>query len=48
MSREMVERAKQRGAAIVRGAGLGHPFMDREWSVHRRRMDTIEQFLLGR
>ena len=48
MSREMVEKAKQQGATIVRDAEFAHPFMDHNWSVHQRRMDMIEQFLLQR
>jgi len=48
MSLEMAERARQRGALTVRDPDLGHPFMDRQWSLHQRRMDTIERFLLAR
>ena len=47
MSRELVEAAQRRGAAVLRDADFAHPFMDRDRSVHRRRMQVIEKFLLN-
>ena len=46
MSRELVETAQQRGAVILRDEEFGHPFMDYDRSVHRRRMQLIEKYLL--
>jgi alpha/beta superfamily hydrolase len=48
MSQELVDTARQRGAAVLHDATFAHPFMDREPSVHRRRLQVIEDFLLGR
>ena len=47
MSRELMETAQQRGAVILRDEAFGHPFMDHERSVHRRRMQVIENYLLA-
>jgi hypothetical protein len=46
MSRELVETARQRSAAILRDEEFGHPFMDYDRSVHQRRMKLIERYLL--
>lgn len=46
MSRELVESAQQRGAQVLRDAAFGHPFMDYDRSVHRRRLQLIEDYLL--
>ena len=46
MSRELLETAQQRGAEILRDKEFGHPFMDHDRSVHRRRMQLIEKYLL--
>jgi alpha-beta hydrolase superfamily lysophospholipase len=46
MSRELVETAGGRGAEVIRDEAFAHPFMDRDRSVHRRRMRVIEEFLL--
>lgn len=47
MSRELVETAQQCGAGIFRDESLGHPFMEHEPSAHARRMQAIENWLLG-
>jgi alpha/beta superfamily hydrolase len=46
MSRELVETARQRNALILRDAAFGHPFMDYDRSVHRRRMKLIENYVI--
>jgi hypothetical protein len=46
MTRELVDTARQRGAAVLHDPYFAHPFMDRELSVHRRRMQLIENYLL--
>ena len=52
MSREMVEKARKKGATIVAEADFSHPFMDpdwsihQHWSIHQRRMKLIEDFLI--
>jgi alpha/beta superfamily hydrolase len=46
MSRELLETAQTRGAQIMRDVAFGHPFMDPDRSVHRRRMQAIEDYLL--
>jgi len=46
MSQEMVEKAQLRGARLLTDPEYSHPFMDSSWSVHQRRMSTIEKFLL--
>lgn len=46
MSQGLVEAAQACGAEIVRDATFGHPFMDRDQSVHRRRMERVEAYLL--
>jgi len=46
MSQELVETARQRSAVILRDEAFAHPFMDHDGSVHRRRMQVIEKFLL--
>ncbi len=47
MSRELVDAAQQRHAVVLRDEEFGHPFMDHDRSVHRRRMRVIEQYLLN-
>jgi alpha/beta superfamily hydrolase len=47
MSQELVETAQLCGAEVLRDAAFGHPFMEHEPSVHRRRMQVIEDYLLG-
>jgi len=46
MSREMVEKAREKGATIVAEPDFSHPFMDPDWSIHQRRMKLIADFLL--
>jgi pimeloyl-ACP methyl ester carboxylesterase len=46
MSQVLVETAQARGAEVFRDAAFAHPFMDRDRSVHRRRMKVIEDYLL--
>jgi alpha/beta superfamily hydrolase len=46
MSQELLETAQQRSAVILRDEAFGHPFMDHDRSVHRRRMQVIEKYLL--
>lgn len=46
MSRDIVYKAQQRGATVVRDAEFMHPFMDFSLTVRQRRMRMIEQFLL--
>lgn len=46
MSRELVDEAEQRGASVIHDAAFAHPFMDRQRSVHRRRMRLIHDYLL--
>ena len=46
MSQVLVETAQSRGAQVLKDAAFGHPFMDHDRSVHRRRMQTIEDYLL--
>jgi len=46
MSQELVETAQQRSAVILRDEAFGHPFMDYDGAVHRRRMKVIEEYLL--
>ncbi len=46
MSREMVEKAQQRGAQVLIDPEYSHPFMDLNWTVHQRRMGIIEEYLL--
>lgn len=46
MSQGLVEAAQACGAEIVRDATFGHPFMDRDQTVHRRRMERVEAYLL--
>ena len=46
MSKEMLEKARLKGARILIDHEFSHPFMDMSWTVHKRRMNTIEKFLL--
>ena len=46
MSREMVEKARKRGAYVLIDPDYSHPFMDLNWAVHQRRMGVIEEYLL--
>lgn len=46
MSQEMVEKVQQCGARVLIDPEYSHPFMDSSWTVHQRRMSTIEAFLL--
>ena len=46
MSGEILEQARLRGAQILIDPEFSHPFMDMSWTVHKRRMSTIEEFLL--
>lgn len=47
MSQELVEFAQQCNAKVVSDAEFSHPFMDADRTVHQRRMNLIERFLLG-
>jgi alpha/beta superfamily hydrolase len=46
MSQELVDKAQQKSAVILRDEEFGHPFMDYDWLVHRRRMKVVEEYLL--
>lgn len=46
MTKDMVKKAQQCHAKIISDNEFAHPFMDADFSVHQRRMKTIEQFLL--
>ena len=46
MSQELVGTAQQRSAEVLRDEEFGHPFMDYDGAVHRRRMKVIEEYLL--
>ncbi|OOZ39741.1 alpha/beta hydrolase [Solemya elarraichensis gill symbiont] len=46
MSQELVDKAQQKRAVILRDDKFGHPFMDYDWLVHRRRMKIVEEYLL--
>ncbi len=46
-SKELVDIAEERGAAILRDPEFSHPFMDQKLSVHQRRMQAVKGFLLG-
>ncbi len=45
-SRELAESAELRGATVERVSEFGHPFMDSSGSVHTRRFELIENYLL--
>jgi alpha/beta superfamily hydrolase len=47
MSKELLEKGQQRGARIRIDPEFSHPFMDMSWSVHKRRMNTIKEFMLN-
>jgi len=47
MSKELSDTALKRGASILRDPELAHPFMDRDISLHNRRMRTVKSFLLN-
>lgn len=42
---ELLEKASQRSATVLRGEEFAHPFMDTE-ALHRRRMEKVKDFLL--
>ena len=46
MAKDMVKKAQQCHAKIISDDEFAHPFMDANFSVHQRRMKTIEHFLL--
>ncbi len=46
MSRLLLDTGQTCGAQVMRDAAFGHPFMDHDRSVHRRRMQAIEDYLL--
>jgi alpha/beta superfamily hydrolase len=46
MSKELVELAKIRGASVMVDPEMAHPFMDRNMSVHNRRIKAAKSFLL--
>ena len=46
MTKDMLKKAQQCHAKIISDNEFAHPFMDADFSVHQRRMKTIEQFLL--
>ncbi len=46
MSQEMVEMARRQGAHISINQEYGHPFMDLSWSIHQKRMNEIQEYLL--
>jgi alpha/beta superfamily hydrolase len=45
--RELLELARQRGAAVLRDPQFSHPFMDTSLEDHNRRRRAVEGFLLG-
>lgn len=45
-SKELFDLAKERGASVLWDPELGHTFMDRDISLHKRRMKAIKAFLL--
>jgi alpha/beta superfamily hydrolase len=44
--RELLELARQRGAAVLRDPQFSHPFMDTSMEDHNRRRRAVERFLL--
>ena len=46
MSKEMLEKGRQRGAQVHIDSEFSHPFMDMNWTVHKRRMNMIKEFML--
>jgi len=44
--RELLELARQRGAAMLRDPQFSHPFMDTDMEDHNRRRRAVERFLL--
>lgn len=46
-SKELLGAAEQRGGSVLRNSEFDHPFMDRDPSVHNRRMKAVMTFLLG-
>lgn len=46
-SEELIEKAGKRGASIMQDPEFAHPFMDRDISLHERRMKAVRTFLLG-
>ncbi len=46
MSRDLVKKARQRGAMLIQHPELAHPFMDKRHNLHQLRMQTIQTFLL--
>jgi alpha/beta superfamily hydrolase len=46
-ARELLELARQRGAAVLRDRQFSHPFMDTSMEDHNRRRRAVERFLLG-
>lgn len=47
MSAELREHAARCGARVIVDPDFGHPFMDPDVAVHRRRMQLIADFLLA-
>jgi alpha/beta superfamily hydrolase len=46
MSEDLVREAENRDAVVMSDPEFGHPFMDTNASVHRRRMQEIQRYLL--
>ncbi|MBE9544619.1 MAG: hypothetical protein IMF02_09015, partial [Proteobacteria bacterium] len=46
MSRDLVEKAQQRGALVLRDPEMAHPFLDRSILVRERRRGAVSSFLL--
>jgi alpha/beta superfamily hydrolase len=46
-ARDLLELARQRGAAVLRDPQFSHPFMDTSMEDHNRRRRAVESFLLG-
>ena len=46
-SKELFDTAKRRGASVLKDSEFGHPFMDRDRSLHERRMKAVRSFLFA-
>jgi alpha/beta superfamily hydrolase len=46
MSKGLVDSATNKGASLLRDAELAHPFMDKDFLLHNRRMQAVRTFLL--
>ena len=46
-SKELLDTAHRRGASVLKDPQLGHPFMERDRSLHKRRMQAVRSFLFA-